>query len=44
MIVVVLGLALFAAPGLYFAALYLELVVSGLLFVTFAASIFAPPE
>jgi len=44
MVVVVLGFAVSAAPGLYFSALYLELIVSGLLFVTFAASIFAPSE
>jgi hypothetical protein len=44
MIVVVLGLTGLAAPGIYFAALYAELVLSGVFFITFAASIFAPPE
>ena len=44
MLVVVLGIAGLAASGFYFAALYLELVGSGVFFVTFAASMFAPRE
>jgi hypothetical protein len=44
MISVVVGLAGFASSGLYFAALYVELVTAGVLFVGFAASMFVPPE
>jgi len=44
MLSVVLGLADFASPGLYFTALYVELITAGVLFVGFAASTFVPPE
>jgi hypothetical protein len=44
MVVIVLGLARSAAPGLYFAGLYLELVVSGAFFVSFTASMLAPHD
>ena len=44
MIAVVLGLVGSAASGLYFTALYIELIISGALFVSFAGSAFGGVE
>ena len=41
---ILLGLVGPLASGLYFVALYLNLVIAGALFLGFAASIFVPPE
>ena len=44
MMTIVIGVTGSAAPGVYFAALYIELVISGVFFITFAASMLAPQE
>jgi hypothetical protein len=43
-LIVVLGVVAEKSAGLYLAALYLNLLLAGILFVRFAASIFVPDE